>query len=810
MKSLFFYLLQVIVVSGILYAYYYVALRNKKFHQYNRFYILGATLASILIPFLNIPVYFSNEDASAQWMSALQSLYGQPVVIAVGAAPVEEESIFTWQNLLYAFYGLIAIAGLAKILLSIYRLRKIIGQHPAEHLNGIRFINTAEPGTPFSFFRWLFWNNRIELSSQKGEQIFRHEIFHIEQKHSLDTVFMEMVTIVFWINPFFHIMKKELKAIHEFLADRFASNETEKWEYAEMLLMQALNTQYSLVHPFFHNQIKRRIAMITNPQKTSHQYLRKLLVLPLAALLITLFAFSYKEKQANPLPEITILDLPTAITDSVPSKAPYDIKADVINITGDGFNKENQQIPPTLIIFNGKEYTSEEFKDFTGEKKNDVVIDAKYVISTPANDKKALAKYGEKARGGVLELKGATIDTVPAKKIINVKLVGTTIQTDKQPLLVLDGVVKENADYQNTLTKIVPDDIESITVLKDASAESLYGPKGRNGVLLITTKDGVSGKTQPVIKDDLKDVVVTGYGIKKANIDSVTSLRLVPSNQVTKKVAGVQIEKSDTVRTGVMDIVVEERKPKLEEVTVTGYATKKVQGVEVKNTPAEKSKIEEVTVVGYPRAGKVNGVSVSSSQLDVEPAFPGGASAWYNFVSRNVDATAPLKKGAPAGQYTVVVRMKVDKDGRLSDFKAITNHGYGMEDAAIRVLEKSPYWNPGYRNGVAINSYKFQPIVFAVVNEKGEIKGEIPENTATIYPNPVKDNLSVLFNSKNSRTVGVSIVDMNGKTYTRNSLTLAKGSTTSSISTKDLAPGTYLLRVTGNDDATQTFKFVKE
>src|SRR6218665_144240 len=179
-----------------------------------------------------------------------------------------ENSIFTWENMVYAFYGVIAIVGLAKIILSICRLRKIMGQHPAEHLNGIRFINTAEPGTPFSFFRWLFWNNRIELSSQKGEQIFRHEIFHIEQKHSLDAVFMEMVTIIFWINPFFHNMKKELKAIHEFLADRFASNETEKWEYAEMLLMQALNTQHSLVHPFFHNQIKRRIAMITNPQKT--------------------------------------------------------------------------------------------------------------------------------------------------------------------------------------------------------------------------------------------------------------------------------------------------------------------------------------------------------------------------------------------------------------------------------------------------------------------------------------------------------------------------------------------------------------
>ena len=59
MNAFLYYLLQVMIASGILYGYYYIALRNRKFHQYNRFYLLTATLISILIPFLNIPVYFS-------------------------------------------------------------------------------------------------------------------------------------------------------------------------------------------------------------------------------------------------------------------------------------------------------------------------------------------------------------------------------------------------------------------------------------------------------------------------------------------------------------------------------------------------------------------------------------------------------------------------------------------------------------------------------------------------------------------------------------------------------------------------------
>src|SRR4030095_11693012 len=65
MKPILFYLLQVIAASGLLYGYYHFALRNKKFHRYNRFYLLMAVVISSFIPFLNIPVYFSQQEAEA-------------------------------------------------------------------------------------------------------------------------------------------------------------------------------------------------------------------------------------------------------------------------------------------------------------------------------------------------------------------------------------------------------------------------------------------------------------------------------------------------------------------------------------------------------------------------------------------------------------------------------------------------------------------------------------------------------------------------------------------------------------------------
>src|SRR4051812_6210505 len=62
MISFFLYLSHVIAISGILYSYYHFFLRNKKFHGYNRFYLLCAVGISMVLPLLKIPVYLVKEQ----------------------------------------------------------------------------------------------------------------------------------------------------------------------------------------------------------------------------------------------------------------------------------------------------------------------------------------------------------------------------------------------------------------------------------------------------------------------------------------------------------------------------------------------------------------------------------------------------------------------------------------------------------------------------------------------------------------------------------------------------------------------------
>src|SRR6266487_2079478 len=385
MKSSLFYVLQTIICSGILYGYYYIFLRNKKFHLYNRYYLLIAAVISAIIPLLNIPVYFNAETtespALVQALTVFSSDKSYPIIFT-GNSTTHIGSFFTWENMLAMVYTIIASVILIRFLIAIFHINRLIKTYVAEKIDRIYFINTTEPGTPFSFFKWLFWNKKIDLNSEQGGQIFKHELFHIRQKHSLDTVFFEMLTMIFWINPFFHFYKKEIKAIHEFLADEFATKEKDKWNYAELLLMQVLGSHNNrLVNSFFHNQIKRRIAMITSLQKNSYQYLRKIMVLPIAAMVLTLFAFSYKQRMNQKTAEskITIQDTNKQFTvNKIVDTLPKALKNKVY-----------------LIIVDGKIRDSSSLKN----------IDPTDIssINVLMGDT-AIAKYGENGKNGVIEI----------------------------------------------------------------------------------------------------------------------------------------------------------------------------------------------------------------------------------------------------------------------------------------------------------------------------------------------------------------------------------------------------------------------
>lgn len=102
------------------------------------------------------------------------------------------------------------------------------------------------------------------------------------------------------------------------------------------------------------------------------------------------------------------------------------------------------------------------------------------------------------------------------------------------------------------------------------------------------------------------------------------------------------------------------------------------------------------------------------TKVEIEAAFAGD---WTKFLLRNLNGQVASDNGAPAGQYTVVVNFIVERDGTVSDVRATTNHGFGMEEEAIRAIKKAPKWTPAVQNGRQVRAYRKQPITFLVQEE---------------------------------------------------------------------------------------------
>ncbi|HET9745880.1 MAG TPA: energy transducer TonB [Chitinophagaceae bacterium] len=105
------------------------------------------------------------------------------------------------------------------------------------------------------------------------------------------------------------------------------------------------------------------------------------------------------------------------------------------------------------------------------------------------------------------------------------------------------------------------------------------------------------------------------------------------------------------------------------------------------------------------------------TKVEVEASFRGGEKEWKRYLERNLEANVPVDNGAPEGTYSVVVQFIVDKEGKISDVKALTSHGYGMEEEAMRVIKKGPDWIPAVQNGRNVKAYRKQPITFVVAAE---------------------------------------------------------------------------------------------
>lgn len=100
--------------------------------------------------------------------------------------------------------------------------------------------------------------------------------------------------------------------------------------------------------------------------------------------------------------------------------------------------------------------------------------------------------------------------------------------------------------------------------------------------------------------------------------------------------------------------------------------------------------------------------------VDTDAKFGNGPDDWGTYIRNNLKNDVAKQNGCPPGRYTVRINYVVSKEGKVTNIKATTNYGYGMENEAIRIISLSPKWAPATRNGRIVNAYRYQLITFDV------------------------------------------------------------------------------------------------
>jgi TonB-dependent SusC/RagA subfamily outer membrane receptor len=504
------YLLKTILVSSIFISYYWLVLRNKKFHYYNRFYLLSASVISLIVPLLNFDWFSIEKPVMYDSSEVLQ--------FVLPKATTSSTIDFGWMDFLLIGSSLITMVLVILLCIQIFKIQILKKKSEVTPMDGFDFINTKEENAPFSFFNNLFWKETISLQDEGGQQIFKHEITHIQQKHTWDRIYCQIVASIFWMNPINWIIQKELITIHEFIADEEAVGNADVAAFAKMLLQTHYGNHFlNPTHQFFYSSIKRRIIMLTTSRHIKYSYARRLMVLPILVIAVGLVSIRVNatERITNKVNEIKAV-VYQVITDTAKPTEKLKLKsiidtsisrADTIVIKDD--------IKQALIIMDGKTVSWEEMKNL----KPDNLL----AIDVLKGDK--ATEYGMAGKNGVILIQTrfvapqppSNIAPPPPSHIANppapaevVSVVGTkgaiVNNRGKTPLYVINGVpVQKNTN--NPVQYINPNDIESINIMKDKSAVSLYGKEGEDGVVLITTKSGIKSTIKTGYKMDAQELV---------------------------------------------------------------------------------------------------------------------------------------------------------------------------------------------------------------------------------------------------------------------------------------------------------------
>jgi TonB family protein len=324
MNTLLIYLFKSACCMLVLYTIYWCFLRRDTFFQVNRYYLLAMVLCSVLMPLLP-----SHWAPAAQPASIVVLL--EPVLIT----PVKVEQTMLanlqWIETATVVYFTGLLIFLFRFGLQLVQIHRIARRFGIREYHGHRVVFVDRGYAPFSFFNLVFINEKVVPVGHMAT-ILEHERIHIRQHHTMDMILIELAALLQWFNPVIWLAGREMKTIHEYLADEnVLQNGISRPIYQQMILDETMGIRVNnLTNHFNVSLLKKRIAMMTKPKSKKWAAGKVFLAMPvMLALLFMLTARSYSKADSLNI-------------GGSPAFAPIHIAAAAVPVIQDKQKKETQ------------------------------------------------------------------------------------------------------------------------------------------------------------------------------------------------------------------------------------------------------------------------------------------------------------------------------------------------------------------------------------------------------------------------------------------------------------------------------------
>lgn len=275
------------LATGLFYGLYCLTLRRDRWLQLSIVYLVTTLWFSVVFPWFTLPESLATASQKVIPTEGYMLTLDEIDISANAASRTIDLTDIHLIGIALCLAYLLLQLGVQAV--AIIRLRRKHTVYKAADGFDIpskaSLILLDDDTAPYSFFNRIVVGTR-GLNDDELRCILAHESYHVSRNHTYDLLAAWLLCCGAWFNPFAWLIMREIRAVHEFLADAASIGACGREEYLHLLYRQATGTGYGhITNNFKSINLKKRIVMM-NKTKTRFGAWKALAALPVVALLL--------------------------------------------------------------------------------------------------------------------------------------------------------------------------------------------------------------------------------------------------------------------------------------------------------------------------------------------------------------------------------------------------------------------------------------------------------------------------------------------------------------------------------------------